>query len=95
MPWADPKSGSESGLLGYELSPWFGVVAPAGVPKDIVARLNGTIAASLKSQDVIQRLGALGYEPLGGTPEQFAGTIKSDIAKYAKIVKTAGIKPGL
>ncbi|MBX3666005.1 MAG: tripartite tricarboxylate transporter substrate binding protein [Burkholderiales bacterium] len=86
---------AESGLPGYELAPWFGVVAPAGVPKDIVARLNGAVAASLKSPDVIQRLGALGYEPLGGTAEQFAATIKDDIGKYAKIVKTAGIKSEL
>lgn len=86
---------AESGLPGYELSPWFGVVAPAGVPKDIVTRLNGTIAASLKSPDVLKRLGALGYEPLGGTAEQFAETIKADIGKYAKIVKTAGIKSEL
>jgi tripartite-type tricarboxylate transporter receptor subunit TctC len=86
---------AESGLPGYELSPWFGVVAPAGVPKDIVGRLNGAIGASLKSQDVIQRLGALGYEPLGGSAEQFAATIKTDIGKYAKIVKTAGIKSDL
>ncbi|MCW5576609.1 MAG: tripartite tricarboxylate transporter substrate binding protein, partial [Burkholderiales bacterium] len=83
---------AESGLPGYELAPWFGVVAPAGVPKDIVGRLNGAIAASLKSPDVIQRLGALGYEPLGGTAEQFAATIKADIGKYAKIVRSAGIK---
>jgi len=86
---------AESGLPGYELSPWFGVVAPAGVPKNLVTRLNGVIGNSLKSADVVQRLGALGYEPLGGTPEQFAATIKADIAKYAKIVKTAGIKPRL
>ncbi len=86
---------AESGLPGYELAPWFGVVAPAGVPKDIVGRLNGAIAASLKSPDVIQRLGALGYEPLGGTAEQFAATIKADIGKYAKIVRTAGIKSEL
>ncbi len=86
---------AESGLPGYELSPWFGVVGPAGVPKDIVGRLNGAIASSLKSSDVIQRLGALGYEPLGGTPEQFAETIKADIGKFAKIVKSAGIKPGI
>lgn len=86
---------AESGLPGYELSPWFGVVAPAGVPKDLVRKLNGVIGASLKSSDVVQRLGALGYEPLGGTPEQFAATIKADIAKYAKIVKAAGIKPKL
>ncbi len=86
---------AESGLPGYELSPWFGVVAPAGVPKDIVTRLNGAIGGSLKSADMLQRLGVLGYEPLGGTPEQFAATIKTDIAKYAKIVKSAGIKADL
>lgn len=86
---------AESGLPGYELSPWFGVVAPAGVPRDVVTKLNGVIGASLKSPDVVQRLSALGYEPLGGTAEQFAATIKSDIAKYAKIVKSAGIKADL
>ncbi|MBX3661998.1 MAG: tripartite tricarboxylate transporter substrate binding protein [Burkholderiales bacterium] len=84
---------AESGLPGYELSPWFGVVAPAGVPRDIVSRLNGAIGASLKAQDVVQRLASLGYEPLGGTAEQFAATIKADTAKFANIVRTAGIKP--
>ncbi len=86
---------AESGLPGYELSPWFGVVAPAGVPKEIVSRLNAVIGDSLKSADMLQRLGVLGYEPLGGTPEQFAATIKTDIGKYAKIVKDAGIKANL
>lgn len=86
---------AESGLPGYELSPWFGVVAPAGVPKEVVTRLNAAIGTSLKSPDVLQRLGTLGYEPLGGTPEQFAATIRTDIAKYAKIVKAAGIKADL
>ena len=83
---------AESGLPGYELSPWFGVVAPAGVPRDIVSRLNGAIGASLKAQDVVQRLASLGYEPLGGSAEQFAATIKADTAKFANIVRTAGIK---
>lgn len=86
---------AESGLPGYELSPWFGVVAPAGVPKDVVAKLNAAIGASLKSADVVQRLGGLGYEPLGGSAEQFAATIRNDIVKYAKIVKDAGIQPNL
>lgn len=81
----------ESGLKGYVIEPWFGVVGPAGVPKDIVAVLNKTIAASLKGGEVLKRLGALGYEPIGGTPEQFAATIKADIVNYAKIVKSAGI----
>jgi tripartite-type tricarboxylate transporter receptor subunit TctC len=86
---------SESGLKGYVLEPWFGVVAPAGVPKEIVGRLNGVLGAALKSRDVAQRLDALGYEPIGGTAEQFAATIRADIPKYAKIVKAAGIKADL
>ena len=86
---------AESGLPGYDISPWFGVVAPEGVQKPLVVRLNTAIASSLKSADVVQRLGALGYEPIGGSPEQFTATIKSDIGKYAKIVKTAGIKADL
>jgi tripartite-type tricarboxylate transporter receptor subunit TctC len=86
---------SESGLKGYVLEPWFGVVGPAGVPKEIVGRLNGVLSAALKSRDVAQRLDALGYEPIGGTAEQFAATIRADIPKYAKIVKAAGIKADL
>lgn len=86
---------TESGLPGYAVEPWFGVVGPAGVPRDIVTRLNSVINAGLKSADVIQRFDTLGYEPIGGTPEQFAATIKSDIAQYAKIVKRAGIKAEL
>jgi hypothetical protein len=86
---------AESGLPGYDISPWFGVVAPEGIPRPVLTRLNTAIAASLKSADVIQRLGTLGYEPIGGSPEQFSATIKSDIGKYAKIVKTAGIKADL
>jgi tripartite-type tricarboxylate transporter receptor subunit TctC len=85
----------ESGLKGYEIEPWFGVVGPAGVPRDIVARLNGVIASGLKSTDMMQRLEALGYEPIGGTADQFAATIRADIPKYARIVKTAGIKAEL
>jgi tripartite-type tricarboxylate transporter receptor subunit TctC len=86
---------SESGLKGYVIEPWFGVVAPAGVPQDIVSRLNGTIVESLKAADVAQRLAALGYEPIGGTADEFARTIREDIAKYAEVVKRAGISGAL
>jgi tripartite-type tricarboxylate transporter receptor subunit TctC len=58
---------AESGLAGYEVSPWFGLVGPAGMPRDMVARLNGIVAAALGSADVLQRLTTLGYEPLPGT----------------------------
>lgn len=83
---------AEAGLPGYEVSPWFGLVGPAGIPRDVVAKLNGAIDAALKSPDVLQRMATLGYDPLGGSPEQFAATIKTDIAKYARIVQSAGIK---
>ena len=86
---------AESGLPGYEMSTWFGLVGPAGIPRDIVTRLNAVVAAGLKSPDVLQRLNTLGYEPLGGSSDQFAATIKSDIAKYAKIIKAAGIKAAM
>jgi tripartite-type tricarboxylate transporter receptor subunit TctC len=83
---------AESGLPGYQMSTWFGLVGPAGMPRDVVTKLNGAVATGLKSPDVLQRLNTLGYEPLGGSPEQFAATIKSDIASYGKIIKAAGIK---
>ncbi|MGA0033931.1 MAG: Bug family tripartite tricarboxylate transporter substrate binding protein [Burkholderiales bacterium] len=83
---------SESGLPGYDISPWFGVVAPGGLPQELTLKLNATMVAGLKSPEVVKRLAALGYEPIGSTPAQFAATIKSDIAKYAKIVKAAGIR---
>ncbi len=85
----------ESGLKDYMIEPWFGVAGPANVPRDIVARLNLVIGAGLKSADVQQRLNTLGYEAIGGSAEQFAATIKSDIAVYARIIKAAGIKADL
>ena len=91
----DVPTMTESGLKSYVIEPWFGVVGPAAMPRDIVEKLNVAIGAALKSPDVLQRLSALGYEALPGTPEQFAATLKSDIQKYADIVKRAGISGSL
>ena len=82
----------ESGVKGYAVDAWFGLVAPPGVPKDIVARINTVTVNALKSADVKQRFSELGYEPIGDTPEQFGATIRSDIDKYVRIVRQAGIK---
>jgi tripartite-type tricarboxylate transporter receptor subunit TctC len=84
---------AESGVKGYAVDAWFGIVAPAGVPKDIVVKLNAATVSALKSTDVKQRFGELGYEPIGDTPEQFGATIKSDIEKYVRVIQKAGIKP--
>ena len=84
---------AESGVKGYAVDAWFGLVAPAGVPKDIAAKLSAATVNALKSSDVKQRFGDLGYEIIGDTPEQFGATIKSDIEKYVRLIKKIGIKP--
>ena len=83
---------AESGVKGYAVDAWFGIVAPAGVPKELVAKLNAAIVNGLKSADVKQRFGDLGYEVIGDSPEQFAATIRADIEKFGRVIKAAGIK---
>ena len=82
----------ESGLPGYESGAWYGVLAPARTPPDIVARLNREIVAILKSREVRQRLENDGAEPVGNTPAEFAAIMRSDIAKWAKVVAAAGMR---
>jgi len=82
----------ESGLPGFELATWSGYMVQAGVPRSIVLRLNAEIARALKLPAVSERLLSLGYQPVGGTPEEFAQLIRSETAKWAKVIKAAGIK---
>lgn len=79
-------------LPGYEVNSWYGVLAPANTPREIVQRLNAEVAKGLKAPDARQRLFAIGAEPLAQTPEVFAAFIQSEVDKWAKVVKTAGIK---
>ena len=79
-------------LPGYELDTWFGVLGPGGMPVPLAQRLQEEIARILHSTDFKEHLVSLGAEPVGNTPRQFAAHIKVEIAKYAQIVKTAGIK---
>jgi tripartite-type tricarboxylate transporter receptor subunit TctC len=82
----------ESGLKGYEATTWFGLMAPAKVPKEIVARLNAEVGKILASADVRDRFITEGIEPIGGTSEQFGAFIRDEITKYAKVVKAANLK---
>ena len=82
---------AESGLPGYEASTWYGVIAPAGTPRAIVTRLHSEIVKVLTLPEVRDRLSAQGIDPVGNTPEQFAAYIKSEIVKWAKIIKTTGV----
>lgn len=83
---------AEAGFMGFESNSWYGALAPQGTSKEIVARLNAEMVRVLKLPDVRERLSSQGLEPIASTPEQFAGFINSEIAKYAKIIKTAGIR---
>ena len=84
---------AEAGLPGYAMVGWFGVLAPAGTPKEAVARLNGDILKALALPDVKERLAKLGSEPTDiRTPEQFGDYIKAEIAKWARVVKAAGMR---
>ena len=83
----------ELGLKGFEVSSWQAILAPAGTPKPVVDRLYMETAKALKMSDVIERLATQGgNELIGSTPDQFAAVIKVEIAKYAKIIKDAGIR---
>ena len=79
-------------LPGYDLPVWYGVAAPAGTPKEIIARLNAEILRTLATPDSRKRMEMDAAEPIGGTPEQFGDYIRSEIVKYAKIVKESGAK---
>ena len=84
---------AESGLPGYDASTWGGILAPAGTPKPVVAKLNGAMNAVLKEEDVRARLSGAGIEVQGGTPAEFGEVIKAEIEKWGRVVKQAGIQP--
>ena len=83
---------AESALPGFETGTWYGVVAPAGTPRPVVEKLNREVLRILALPDVQERLIAQGLEPAGNSPTEFATMVRAEIAKYAKIVKAAGIK---
>jgi tripartite-type tricarboxylate transporter receptor subunit TctC len=83
---------AEAGVPGFDISTWFGLFAPAGTPKEIVATWNADVTRILNSPEARERLTALGAEPAPNTPEQFADFIRSEVPKYARIVKLSGAK---
>ncbi len=82
----------ETGLKGFEMTNWYGVVAPAGVPRDIINKVSADINKALQDPGVRRRLVDVGTEIGGGTPESFDNFIKTEIAKYTKLVKAANVQ---
>jgi tripartite-type tricarboxylate transporter receptor subunit TctC len=83
---------AEAGVPGYEVTTFYGLSAPAKTPRPIIERLHSEVVRALKSADVSEKLQGLGADPVGNTPEQYAAFMQSEIAKWAKVIKAAGIK---
>jgi tripartite-type tricarboxylate transporter receptor subunit TctC len=83
---------AETGVPGFEMVTWFGILAPAGVPKPVVTRLNGEVVKILRTPDVEQRLTSDGAEVIAGTPEAFEKTLRAEMERLAKLVKATGAR---
>jgi tripartite-type tricarboxylate transporter receptor subunit TctC len=83
---------AEAGLRDFEVTTWYGVLAPAGTPRPVVARLNSELVKIMHSPELLERLAATGTEPLTSTPEEFAAYIKREIAKWGEVIRKAGVK---
>jgi tripartite-type tricarboxylate transporter receptor subunit TctC len=90
----DVPTFAESGFSGYEISSWQGVFAPAGTPNDIVAKIGTELVRMVNAPDVRARMSREGADPVGSTPEQFAARMKSEVAKWSKVAKDAGMVAG-
>lgn len=84
---------AEAGVPGYEAVQWYGVLAPAATPRDIIVKLHTGVVRALQNPEVRQRLLNDGAEPVGSSPEEFAAYLRSETAKWAKVIQAAGIKP--
>lgn len=87
-----PTIAEGAGLTGYDANVWYGLLAPVGTPAPIVAKLNAEIQRVLQQREVRERFATLGFEPAGGTPAQFAALIRSDGAKWSKVVRDSGAR---
>ena len=83
----------ESGLRGVELGSWYAIVAPAATPREIIARLNSELAVLAAQAEYRQQLEQLAFEPLTSKPDQFPAFLKTELEKWGRVIRTAGIKP--
>ena len=86
----DVPTAAESGMPEFEVDTWYGVLAPAGVPREIVARLNGDLVRIMRAPEMRERLAPMGIQPLASTPEEFGEFLKNEVARWGKVVREAG-----
>lgn len=91
--FADVPTLDESGFPGFDSSEWWGLMGPAGIPKDIVAKLNAEIDRIMNRSEVQARFAEIGTSYIGGTPEQAGAFFRSEMAKWSKVAQAAGLKP--
>jgi len=82
----------EAGVPGYEVNPWYGLLAPAGTPPAIVARLSAEVTKIVRAPEMREKLATQGAEPVGGTPEEYAAVIRADTVTWTRVIRQAGIK---
>ena len=83
---------AEGGLAGFEVFGWNGLLAPAGTPKPVIAKLHGEITRTMRTSEVRERIAGFGFEPVGNSPEEFGEFVKADIARWAKVAKESGAR---
>ena len=88
----DVPTVAEAGLRDFEVTTWYGVLAPAGTPRNVVNRLNGELVKIMHSPELREKLAATGTDPFTSTPEEFAAYIKREIAKWGEVIRKAGVK---
>ncbi len=89
----DVPTMAEAGVAGYEAGSWYGILVPAGTPRDIVQRLNAEVVRAVKQPDVRERLASEGADPIGSTPEEFSAHIKVEMTRLGKVIRDAKLKP--
>ena len=88
----DVPTFAEAGMPAFDRYTWFGMFAPSGTPREVVAKVHGDVAALLHAPDLLDRFASVGAEPVGGTQEQFTARILADTAKWAQVIRTAKVK---
>ena len=88
----DVPTAEEAGLANFDVTTWYGILAPAGTPRPIIQRLNAELRNMMAAPEIKERLAAMGTEPLSSTPEEFGAYIKREIAKWGDVVRKAGLR---